>query len=77
MEVFEAICITDWFVEDREGNRQECRRGQTYTISAPKNGTVMLFSTFWVRAPEEIFAGPISLTEKVKMMRTSSKLATV
>lgn len=55
-KVYERICLRDWFIEDQAGNRQECKRGKTYTTSRPHDdGTVTVFSSYWVRAPQEIF----------------------
>lgn len=66
MEVGEAICIRDWHIQAENGDRQECKRGQTYTMTRPEDGkeSVTLFSSFWVKAPKDIFAGWISLREK-------------
>lgn len=68
MEVGEAICIQDWHVEAENGDRQECKRGKTYTTTQPEDGsdTVTLFSTFWVKAPKDIFAGWISLYARAR-----------
>lgn len=56
MKVYERICLQDWHIEAKNGDRQECRRGGKYTVSAPHgDGTVTVFSRFWVRAPEAIF----------------------
>lgn len=73
--VGEAICIEDWHIEAENGDRQDCFRGKTYTISRPEDGkdTVMVFSRFWVPAPKGIFAGWISLEEKVARSSTRSK----
>lgn len=66
MQVGEAICIKDWHIEAENGDRQECKRGKTYTITKPEDGVdaVTLFSGFWVKAPADIFAGWISLRER-------------
>lgn len=66
MEVGEAICIQDWHIEAENGDRQECKRGKTYTTTRPEDGkdTVTLFSAFWVAAPKSIFAGWVSLRDK-------------
>lgn len=56
MEVFTAVCIEDWHIEAENGDRQDCKKGERYTISAPrKDGTVTVFSSFWVPAPIGIF----------------------
>ncbi|MGI9335740.1 MAG: hypothetical protein ACR2RL_21550 [Gammaproteobacteria bacterium] len=56
MKVYTRICLQNWFIEAENGDRQECERGKTYTTSEPHDdGTVTVFSTFWVRAPDSIF----------------------
>ena len=74
MEVGEAICIKDWHVEAENGDRQECKRGQTYTTTRPQDGTehVTLFSQYWVRAPKGVFAGWVSLRDKADAASTRS-----
>jgi hypothetical protein len=66
MTVGEAICIKDWHIEAENGDRQECKRGQMYTITQPQDGkeNVTLFSSYWVKAPASIFAGWVSLYDK-------------
>ena len=61
MQVGTAICLEDWHVEAENGDRQECKRGKTYTITEPKGEFVTLFSGYWVKAPASIFAGWVSL----------------
>lgn len=75
MEVGEAICIQDWSVEAENGDRQECKRGQTYTTTRPQDGNenVTLFSAYWVKAPKSIFAGWMSLREKIERTSTEGK----
>ena len=56
MKVYERICLHDWHVDALNGDRQDCKRGKAYTTSAPhEDGTVTVFSSFWVRAPGSIF----------------------
>jgi len=55
MKVYERICLRDWFVEAENGDRQDLKRGKTYTTSASKDGEVTVFSSFWVKAPIDIF----------------------
>ena len=64
MKVFEAICLRDWAVEAKNGDKQELKRGTTYIVSEPqKNNTVMVFSRFWVRAPMSVFETPVTWHE--------------
>ena len=55
MEIYERICLKDWHIEAQNGDRQELRRGKTYTTAASKDGTIKVFSTFWVDAPIDVF----------------------
>ena len=56
MEVYERICLKDWHIEAENGDRQALQRGKHYTTSASRDdGTVIVFSSFWVRAPIDIF----------------------
>ena len=56
MKVYERICLKDWHIEARNGDRQDLKRGKTYTTSAPQeDGSVVVFSRFWVRAPGDVF----------------------
>lgn len=56
MKVYERICLQDWHVEAQNGDRQELKRGKFYTTSASHDdGTVTVFSSFWVRAPLSVF----------------------
>jgi hypothetical protein len=63
MKVYKAICVEDWHIEAENGDRQDCKRGKEYTVSKPwGDGTVTVFSGFWVHAPERIFAGFATLS---------------
>ena len=68
MIVGTAVCIEDWHVEAENGDRQDCKRGQTYTTTPPENGELVVLSTFWVKAPARIFGGwqPLSGMNKEK-----------
>ena len=57
MKVYERTCIQNWFIEASNGDRQECKKGSTYTTSAElEGGVVFLYSRFWVpRVPVNIF----------------------
>ena len=56
-KVFERRCVQDWHIEAENGDRQDCVAGKTYTTSRvhDEDGTVTVFSRFWVRAPFSIF----------------------
>lgn len=57
MEIKKRLCGRNWFVEAENGDRLDLIRGKEYTTSlkVALDGTVMIFSKFWVRAPIEIF----------------------
>lgn len=56
MKVYERICLRDWFIEAANGDRLDLKRGKSYTTSASQpDGTVAVFSRFWVIAPLDIF----------------------
>lgn len=56
MNVYTAVCVKDWSIQAENGDRQECKSGQRYTISEiRKDDTLTVFSTFWVPAPKDIF----------------------
>jgi hypothetical protein len=59
MRVVNRICIkTEEFV-DGPDRSIELKRGQEYVTSADeRDGEVTVFSTYWFRAPVELFAGP-------------------
>ena len=56
MKVYDRICLKDWRIEAQNGDKQELKRGKQYTTGASReDGTVTVFSSFWVRAPVDIF----------------------
>ena len=57
MQVVERTARRDWFIEDQEGNRQDVYAGKSYTTTRSiwPDGTVTLFSSFWVRVPADVF----------------------
>lgn len=64
MKVYYAICIGDDRIEALNGDVQEIKRGKEYTVSEPKDGTVMVFSRFWVEFPASRFAAFQTLDRK-------------
>ena len=55
--VVERVAIRDWHIEAENGDRQEVKAGQSYTTTLnPVNGFVVLFSSFWVKVPIDVFA---------------------
>lgn len=63
MQTFHRICIQDYTVEAKNGDRLDVTRGKEYLTSAEKDGTVIVFSGFWVTVPISIFAGEQEFTK--------------
>ena len=62
MTTFKRICLEDYTVIDAEGTAFTLHRAEEYTTSAERDGTVMVFSQYWVRVPLRIFAGEVKFT---------------
>ena len=63
MTTFQRICIQDHTIRDQEGTEFTLRRAKEYTTSAEReDGTVMVFSQYWVRVPIAFFAGALPFT---------------
>jgi len=68
MKTFERVCITDYRIptgNNESGASQYFRllKDKTYLTSAVSNGKVVVFSTYWVTVPIEIFAGEKEFTK--------------
>lgn len=64
VDIVERMAARDWFVEDQQGNRQDVKRGKSYTTTKEaKDGQVILFSSYWVRVPLDVFAEPADVIE--------------
>ena len=58
MRTFKRRCIEDYTLEARNGDRLELKRGKEYLTSAEHDdGTVTVFTKFWVRVDPALFAG--------------------
>jgi hypothetical protein len=57
--IVERKAVCNWFIEDQEGNRQDVIAGKEYTTTRAvhDDGTVTLFSSYWVRVPISVFGG--------------------
>ncbi len=57
VETVRRVAQRNWHIEDSFGNRQDVVAGKDYqqTKEVRGDGTVMLFSRFWVRVPAEVF----------------------
>ena len=63
MKTFKRICIDDWEVAAENGDHFQVKRGKEYlTSDEHDDGTVTVFTNFWVRTPVEVFAGERSFT---------------
>lgn len=53
----ERMALRDWHIEAANGDRQDVVKGKTYTTTENvwEDGTVTLFSRFWVRVPLDVF----------------------
>ena len=57
MTTFHRICIQNYHITDADGVSFLLHRGKEYLTSAEKDGTVVVFSQYWVSVPASIFAG--------------------
>ena len=55
MKVIEQTCIKDWEITAQNGDYFKAEKGKSYTTTVPKNGSVVVFSNYWVRVPKECF----------------------
>lgn len=57
MKVISQLCIKNHTVRDTDGAIWKAKQGQQYTTSIPEetSGSVMVFSSYWVRVPRENF----------------------
>lgn len=62
VKVYKRICLYDHTITDDEGTSFTLKRGTEYTTSGPlEDGTVMVFSQYWVRVPLALFGGEVPL----------------
>lgn len=59
MKTFKRVCLEDYTIVDAEGTTFTVERAKEYTTSAEKDGTVVVFSRYWVTVPVRIFAGAV------------------
>jgi len=58
MRTFHRVCIKDYCITAQNGDMLELKRGREYITSDVGSGDeVVVFSTFWVPIPVELFAG--------------------
>ena len=65
MRTFKRICIQDYTLRAENGDTLELERGHEYITSSEHNdGTVTVFTNFWVRVSPQLFAGASIYTRK-------------
>lgn len=64
MKTFHRVCIEDYMVVAKNGDRFELKRGKEYLTSEEENGLVVVFSAYWVRLPVTLFAGERIFTKE-------------
>ena len=62
MTTFNRVCIKDFCIEAASGAEVELKRGHEYLTSEERNKKVVVFSTYWVEVPVELFAGEVQFT---------------
>jgi hypothetical protein len=62
MRTYNRICIKDYTLSALNKDCLELKRGKEYLTSPAENGEVTVFTNFWVKVPEEIFAGEVLFT---------------
>lgn len=63
MTTWNRICIKEYTIKAENGDELQLKRGREYLTSpATGSGNVWVFSTFWVQAPVDIFAGEQKFT---------------
>ena len=64
MITFKRVCIKDHTIEDTNGDSFTLKRTKEYTTSPirEEDNTIMVFSTYWVRVPVDLFAGEVRFT---------------
>lgn len=59
MRTFKRICIEDYELSAKNGDRLTLARGHEYITSPTReeDQTCVVFTNFWVRVPATLFAG--------------------
>jgi hypothetical protein len=60
VDVVERIARKDWEITAENGDHFAVKPGKAYTTTVQpyEDGTVTVFSNFWVRVPFDVFADP-------------------
>lgn len=66
VDVIERIARKEWEITAENGDHFKVEAGKQYTttIRPYEDGTVTLFSRFWVRVPFDVFRDPAEQPEK-------------
>ena len=60
---FKRVCIRDYTIRDDDGETFTIKRAKEYTTSPERpDGTVRVYSQYWVDVPADIFAGAVQFT---------------
>jgi hypothetical protein len=57
VKTWKRICIQDYELSDKAGQRLVLTRGSEYLTSLEAEGLVMVFTDYWATVPVSIFAG--------------------
>ena len=61
-ETYKRICIEDYLLVAENGDCLELRRGIEYITSKETQGQILVYSSFWVLVPADLFAGELKFT---------------
>jgi len=59
METYNRICIEDFALEAKNGDKLELKRGKEYLTGKRKNNMVTVFTNYWVPVDVSLFAGEV------------------
>lgn len=66
MKVIMRICLKDWEITAKNGDRCKLTRGTEYTTSPDHDdGTCTVFTNYWVRVPLDHFGGEEPLNDRI------------
>jgi len=75
VKVYEAICLEDYVIEAKNGDRLELERAKEYTISqVNSDDTCVVFAQYWVRVPASLFGGVVPLGTHTQPWRPNEKV---
>ena len=75
MQTFKRLCVEDYAVDDKNGDRFELERGKEYfTSRVTADGEVNVYSTFWVSVPLRLFANAVEFTPATSRCATCGQI---